>query len=97
MAINIHADTYLLSLRRQNKGYQIPRGYLFEYISCPNYFGEILEWTGYAIACWSVPAAAFAFYTFTNTGTRGYSHHKWYKTKFEDYPKSRKAVIPFVW
>ena len=23
--------------------------------------------------------------------------HKWYKAKFEDYPLSRKAIIPFVY
>uniref|UniRef100_A0A8C0YDW2 3-oxo-5-alpha-steroid 4-dehydrogenase C-terminal domain-containing protein n=2 Tax=Cyprinus carpio TaxID=7962 RepID=A0A8C0YDW2_CYPCA len=27
---------------------------------------------------------------------RGMTHHKWYLTKFEDYTKSRKALIPFV-
>jgi hypothetical protein len=28
--------------------------------------GEILEWIGFAIACQSLPAAAFAIYTFCN-------------------------------
>jgi hypothetical protein len=28
--------------------------------------GEILEWTGFAIACQSLPATAFAVYTFCN-------------------------------
>ena len=22
---------------------------------------------------------------------------RWYLSKFEDYPKSRKGVIPFIW
>jgi hypothetical protein len=35
--------------------------------------GEIIEWTGYAIACWSLPAAAFAIMTFCNLGPR--AHH----------------------
>ncbi len=116
MAINIHADYYLLKSRQikmatitstgtkskytdvaANK-YVIPRGGLFEYVSCANYSGEILEWIGFAIACWSLAATAFAVYTFCNTGTRAYKHHLWYLTKFkEEYPKNRKAVIPFIW
>ncbi|MBK9799943.1 MAG: hypothetical protein IPP56_09605 [Bacteroidetes bacterium] len=24
------------------------------------------------------------------------SHHRWYLQKFEDYPKERNAVIPFI-
>src|SRR3989338_1354543 len=49
MYINNAADTKLISLRKQKAGYQIPRKWLFEYISCPNHFGEIVEWTGYAV------------------------------------------------
>lgn len=32
--------------------------------------GEIIEWIGFAIACWSLPAAAFAVYTFANLAPR---------------------------
>ena len=103
MYMNISSDNALLAIRLHKgkdgeKVYAIPRGGLFEYISCANYGSEIFEWTGFAIACWSLPAAAFAFYTFCNIGPRGYRHHQWYIQKFrEDYPKSRKAVIPFIW
>lgn len=79
------------------KVYKIPYGGMFEYISCANYGGEILEWAGFAIASWSLPATAFAIFTFCNIGPRGYQHHLWYKTKFENYPTRRKAVIPFIW
>jgi hypothetical protein len=79
--------------------------------------GEIIEWAGFAIACWSLPGLAFAIMTFSNLAPRGHQvgasiasafyvdacwrcdvqHHKWYLQKFENYPKHRKAVIPFVW
>ena len=97
MYLNICSDKTLLAIR--SKGTRdIPRGGLFEYISCANYGAEIFEWIGYAIACWSLPAAAFAFYTFCNIGPRGYRHHQWYQQKFkENYPTNRKAVIPFLW
>ena len=39
---------------------------------------------------------AFATYTLANLLPRGLSHHHWYLEKFEDYPKNRKAFIPFL-
>lgn len=56
--------------RSRHAEYKIPRGGLFEYVSAANYFGEMVEWTGFAIASWSLPAAAFAFYTFANLAPR---------------------------
>ena len=94
---NHRADMRLLSLRAPGEtGYKIPRGGLHDYVSSPNYFGEILEWCGWAIATWSLAGAAFAFYTFANLAPRALQHHRWYKEKFSDYPKSRRALIPFL-
>ena len=95
--INVQSDQILLSLRKPGEsGYRIPRGGMYRWISCPNYFGEILEWTGFAIATWSLPGLAFAVYTFANLAPRAYQNHRWYKEKFDDYPSSRRALIPFV-
>ena len=79
--------------------YKIPRGGAFELVSGANYFGEILEWCGYALASGGqLGAIAFAFFTFSNVAPRAHHHHLWYKAKFgSDYPKARRAVIPFVW
>ena len=74
MAINQWSDTRLIGLRKNGNGYQIPRGGLFERISCPNHFGEIVEWTGFAILCWSVPALSFAVWTAANLIPRALSH-----------------------
>ncbi|KAJ8365946.1 hypothetical protein SKAU_G00147770 [Synaphobranchus kaupii] len=97
MAVNIHSDHILRSLRRPGEViYRIPKGGMFEYVSGANYFGEIMEWLGYAIATWSVPALSFAFFTMCSIGPRAYNHHRFYLEKFEDYPKSRKALVPFL-
>lgn len=97
MIINLHSDHILRLLRKSPRdGYKIPRRGLFKYISCPNYFGEILEWTGWAIATWSIPGLAFAVFTFANLAPRAFTNHKWYKEKFPDYPGHRKALIPFI-
>ncbi|MCH9688314.1 MAG: 3-oxo-5-alpha-steroid 4-dehydrogenase [Deltaproteobacteria bacterium] len=96
-AINKRADRMLLALRKPGEtGYKIPRGWLYELISCPNYLGEILEWVGWAIATWSLPGLAFALYTAANVGPRALANHRWYRDKFKDYPAHRKALVPFV-
>jgi len=97
-AINIDADRRLMRLRRgtTRTDYVIPHGGLFRWVSCPNHLGEIIEWSGFALACWNLPAAAFAIWTAANLGPRAWAHHRWYKRKFADYPPDRKGLIPFV-
>jgi 3-oxo-5-alpha-steroid 4-dehydrogenase 1 len=95
--INNQADTTLINLRKPGEtGYKIPEGGLFKFISCPNHFGEIIEWTGFAIMAGSLPAWSFALWTAVNLIPRALDHHKWYLQKLPDYPKTRKAVIPFI-
>ena len=96
--INLKSDYYLISLRRNGDPnmYQLPKGKLFNLISCPNHLGEIIEWTGFAILAWNLPALAFAAWTASNLIPRAWHHHRWYKQKFIDYPSSRKAVIPKI-
>jgi hypothetical protein len=96
-AINYQADSMLIALRRHGEtGYRVPRGWLYEYVACPNYFGEIVEWFGFALATWSLPGLAFALFTAANIGPRAFSNRRWYRRTFPDYPANRKALIPFV-
>lgn len=96
-AINEQADRVLRRLRAPGEtGYKIPRGGLYEWVSCPNYLGEIVEWIGWAVATWSVSGLAFAVYTVANLAPRALSHHGWYRAEFPDYPRKRKALIPLV-
>ncbi|XP_027232427.1 3-oxo-5-alpha-steroid 4-dehydrogenase 1 [Penaeus vannamei] len=97
MKVNMGGDTALRNLRRGSEtGYKVPTGGWFEKISCPNYFGEIVEMWGYAIASLAPPAIAHAFFTTVFLSRRALQHHEWYLKKFEDYPKERKAVIPYL-
>lgn len=97
--INLQADHILRTLRKPGEtGYKVPYGGAFKYVSGANYFGEIVEWCGYAICSGgTLPAVAFAFFTFANTAPRAHHHHLWYRAKFDDYPAERRAVIPFLW
>lgn len=98
MWINRDADARLRRLRQPDEShYRIPRSGLFEYVSCPNYLGEILEWMGWAILTWSLAGFAFAFYTVANLAPRAAAHHRWYRATFPDYPTRRRALVPFVW
>lgn len=95
--INKQSDHILKNLRAPGEGgYKIPQGGLYNYISSPNYLGEILTWTGWAIATWSLAGLYFLIWTIANLGPRALSHHKWYKSTFPDYPTDRKIIIPYI-
>ena len=96
--INRRADFILSKLRKPGEsGYKIPRGGLYNWISCPNYFGEIVIWTGWAIATWSLAGLSFALWTAANLIPRARAHHAWYHQNFPDYPAQRKALLPGIW
>ena len=50
---------------------------MFTYVSGANFFGEIVEWSGFALACWSLPSLAFAVFTALNIGPRAIQHHRY--------------------
>ncbi len=79
--------------------YKIPYGSLFTYVSCANYTGELIEWLGFAIACWNLPALGFFVYSFSNLAPRAHKHHQWYLEVFGDEYKKlgRWAVVPGLW
>jgi len=94
---NWQSDNILINLRKPGEtGYKIPTGGLFDVISCPNHFSEILEWCGFALMTWSLPGLAFAVWTLVNLVPRALHHHQWYKKTFPDYPVKRNALIPYL-
>jgi 3-oxo-5-alpha-steroid 4-dehydrogenase 1 len=100
-ATNRWADGVLRGLRAPRPDgttpdYAVPRGGLYELVSCPNYLGELVQWTGWAVATWSLGGLAFAIYTAANLVPRALSHHRWYRETFPDYPPARRAVLPWV-
>ena len=98
LALNLHADNTLMRLRRPGEtGYAIPQGGGFRFVSCPNYLGEILEWTGWAVATWSSCGLAFMLLTIANLAPRARSNHRWYRGTFSDYPANRRALIPGIY
>ncbi|KZS20825.1 Uncharacterized protein APZ42_012481 [Daphnia magna] len=97
LAINVHSDQLLIRLRKPGEtGYKIPVGGMFNYVTGGNFFGEIVEWFGFAIASCSPPSAIFALFSACYLGMRAWHHHNYYLAKFEDYPRTRKIIIPFL-
>jgi 3-oxo-5-alpha-steroid 4-dehydrogenase 1 len=96
--INRQADRTLRNLRQTGEsGYKIPDGGLYRWVSCPNYLGEIVEWAGWAVATWSLAGLAFALWVAANLAPRAWAHHRWYRERFPDYPRGRKALVPRLW
>ena len=55
-------------------------GGLFEYVSGANFLGESIEWTGFAICAWTLPALALSIWTWVNIGfCRAVNHHQYVK------------------
>ena len=96
LALNWDADARLLRLPRTDGAYAIPRGGAYRYVSCPNYLGELVEWLGFTIASGSLGALSFFVWSAANLAPRALAHHRWYRETFPDYPKERRALIPFV-
>ena len=98
MAINWRADGILIALRKPGEiAYRIPRGFLFDRVSSPNLFGEVVEWTGFALMAWNLPALTFAIWTYANLVPRAKNHHDWYRKHFTDYPSERNIIFPGIY
>ncbi len=106
MYINIFSDYSMIKQRNENKSsetkYIIPRGFMYELISCPNYFGELIEWLGFFVLSNSFSGFVFFVSTFANLFPRALQYHQWYKTKFKEQFTTdkklacRKAIVPFM-
>ena len=100
MGVNLHSDYIIRTLRKPgDTNHYIPMKGLYRYVASANYFGEFIEWIGYAILTWSVPGAVFALWTFANLAPRARSIHARYCEEFGDQYKSleRKYIIPFIY
>lgn len=98
MGINIHSDYIIRNLRKPgDTNHYLPKGGVFNYVTSANYFGEIVEWLGFAILTWSTSGALFAWWTFANLVPRSNTIHNKYRQMFGDQLGKRKRVIPFIY
>lgn len=100
MIINIHSDQVIRSLRKPgDTNHYLPKAGMFRYVTSANYFGEIVEWLGFAILSWSFPAWVFVIWTAANLIPRSHSTHLFYRKKFYEEMKDKKLkrIIPFIY
>ena len=74
----------------------IPKGYGFGLVSCANYFWETLVWGSYSVLTGTVTSYLFLAFSFYQMSQWALKKHKRYRKEFKDYPKNRKAIIPFL-
>ncbi len=99
---NLYCHLILMNLRPAGTTTRgIPRGFLFEFVSCPNYFFEILEWIVFAFLTQALTSYFFAVVSAGQMWIWAVDKHRRYKKEFDGtngnikYPK-RKILIPFL-
>ena len=100
MIINIHSDYIIRHLRKPgDTKHYLPKKGMFKYVTSANYFGEFVEWCGFAILTWSLAGAVFALWTFANLTPRAAKIYDNYKKEFgnELDTKKVKRILPFIY
>ena len=100
MIINWHSDYIIRHLRKPgDTKHYLPKGGMYNYVTSANYFGEFVEWTGFAILTWSWAGAVFALWTFANLAPRASRIYDMYQQEFPDQLDTHKTkrMIPFIY
>ena len=77
--------------------YVIPKGGLFGLTTSAQYFSELIAWFGFFLMGFGPNGLYIFLVSFANLSIRASRTQTWYLEKFENYPKNRKKLIPFVW
>ena len=99
MAINLHSDHVIRHLRKPgDTRHYLPGKGLYRYVTSANYFGELMEWTGFAVLTASPAAWVFVWWTAANLVPRADAIHRRYREEFGDEAVGkRKRIIPFIY
>lgn len=98
MGINWHSDYVIRHLRKPgDTKHYLPEKGLYHWVTSGNYFGELLEWTGFALATSSPAAWVFVWWTFANLAPRAYAIRQKYREEFGvEAVGKRKCLIPYI-
>lgn len=99
MCINLHSDHVIRHLRKPgDTAHYLPAKGLYTKVTSANYFGEIVEWTGFAILTASPAAWVFVWWTAANLIPRSNAIYHRYKEEFgEEAVGKRKRIIPYIY
>ena len=98
MLINIHSDHVIRTLRQPgDTRHYLPQKGMYKWVTSGNYFGELLEWTGFAVLTQCNAAYVFVIWTFANLAPRAYAIRKKYIKEFGNKTVgNRKCLIPYI-
>ncbi|MEG0517909.1 MAG: DUF1295 domain-containing protein [Bacteroidales bacterium] len=100
MFINIQSDSIIRHLRKPgDTNHYLPHGGMYNYVTSANYFGEIVEWAGFAILTWSFAGVVFLWWTFANLVPRAATIYNRYQQEFAQQMRGKKLkrVIPWIY
>lgn len=69
---------------------------MFNLVACPNYTYEAISWLGFSIMTQSLPALLFTIIGFAQMSAWAVQKLKKYRREFPDFPRHRKAIVPFL-
>jgi very-long-chain enoyl-CoA reductase len=95
---NLTCHVMLRNLRPSGSERPVPSGFLFDYVSCPNYTFEVLSWVGFSIMTQIPFSYLFTLIGFIQMADWALKKHRGYlQTYGDDYKKlRRKAIVPFL-
>lgn len=99
MLVNLHSDHVIRHLRAPgDTRHYLPSRGMYRYVTSANYFGELVEWTGFALLTASPAAWVFVWWTAANLVPRAAAIHRHYRSEFGDEAVGyRKRIIPFIY
>lgn len=102
--MNLNCHLILKNLRNKSdtvvsarKVRGIPQGGGFQFVSCANYFWEVASWVFFSIFTRCYTSYFFLGCSFYQMTVWALEKHRRYRKELgDDYPKERKAIIPFI-
>ncbi|XP_039952794.1 polyprenol reductase isoform X1 [Bactrocera neohumeralis] len=93
--VNLRKDAKSGEVKTEN--HLLPTGGFFNIISSPHMFFEIVMYLAIlGLLPTSTTWILVVIWVFVNQLANALLTHKWYKENFKNYPKNRKALIPFI-
>lgn len=97
------SNMIFINLRKNKSGsvvtetHLLPKGGLFKYVSSPHMTCEVAMYAVLYLLLHQNTSYIYCLaWVVTNQFSNALLTHKWYKETFSDYPKERKAFIPYL-
>lgn len=96
---NFYHHWLLAQLRKDKRtdvGYTVPQGGLFPYVNSPHYLFELVAWYGIAVAARQLNVLLVAVSMTGYLAGRSVGVTEFYRKNVQDFPASRKHLVPLL-